>query len=346
MNKRIEDLRQYMLENGFDCLIITDSANMRYFSGFTGEGYILVTESKLVIVTDFRYTEQARQQAAGYEVFDRVDFELHTFMKDFEKTGFENRTISYNGYQQFSKSVKNLCGVDDAFTDFRAVKTPDEIELIRTAEGIGDMAFEHILGFIKPGVSERDIALEIEFFMRSHGAEALSFDTIAACGAHGAMPHAEPDDRKISKGDFVVLDFGCKYRGYCSDMTRTVSVGNADAEKKKVYDTVLKAQLASIDMLCKGAVPSAVHNNAQKIIDGIYPGSFGHSLGHGVGLEIHENPTLSPRNNIPLEKGNVVTVEPGIYLSGFCGVRIEDVVVIDDNGVQNLTKSNKKLIEI
>ena len=335
-----------MKENSFDCVLVTDGNNIRYFSGFTGEGYLLITDSGLVIVTDFRYTEQAKLQSPHFVVADRADFEFEDFVHSFDKVGFEGKTISYNDYMAFSRYVKNLCSVGDAFTDFRAVKDDEEIECIRIAESIGDLAFEHILDYIRPGVSEREIALEIEFFMRRNGAEALSFDTIAACGAHGAMPHAEPDERLVSKGDLVVLDFGCKYKGYCSDMTRTVCVGKVSDEQKKVYETVLRAQLASVEMLKAGAIPCEVHNTAQKIIDELYPKSFGHSLGHGVGLEIHENPTLSPKNNKPLLKGNVVTVEPGIYLSDFCGVRIEDLVLINDNGIQNLTKSDKKLIEI
>lgn len=345
-NERILRLRGYMIKNEFDSMLITDCNNMRYFTGFTGEGYVFITLDKVFIITDFRYTEQAREQTLDCVVIDASEFDIKSFSDKFSKTGFENRKISYNRYLHFSENISNLCKIDDLFNDIRAVKSEKEIELIEKAENIGDMAFSHILPYIKPGISERDLALEIEFFMRKHGAEALSFDTIVACGPHGAMPHAEPDYRKISKGDFIVFDFGCKYKGYCSDMTRTVSVGKADADKKKIYNTVLKAQLSSIDMLRAGVLACDVHMNAQKIIDAEYSGCFGHSLGHGVGLEIHENPTLSPKNNLPLKKGNVVTVEPGIYVNGFCGVRIEDVVVICDDGVHNLTHSDKKLIEI
>jgi len=346
LTERVCLLREYMIKNEMDSMLVTDRNNIRYFTDFTGEGFVFITLNKVFIITDFRYTEQARQQTSGCEVIDISDFNLKSFSSKFFKTGFENKKISYDRYQYFSENISNLCNIDDLFTNMRAVKTDNEIALIEKAENIGDMAFSHILQYIKPGVSERDLALEIEFFMRKHGAEALSFDTIVACGPHGAMPHAEPDERKISKGDFIVFDFGCKYRGYCSDMTRTVSVGKADSEKKKIYDTVLKAQLSSIDMLRSGVLACDVHNNAQKIIDENYKGCFGHSLGHGVGLEIHENPTLSPKNSHALKKGNVVTVEPGIYVNGFCGVRIEDVVVICDGGVRNLTHSDKNLIEI
>ena len=347
MNKRIELLRKYMQENNLDGIIVTDGKNMRYFSGFTGgEGYLLVTESEKYLVTDFRYTEQALNQTSGFKVCDSADFDLKSETKSLSSVGFENISISFNGYVNLTKSIKKLVPLGFALLDIRAVKDSDEIQKIKMAEHIGDMAFEHILDFIKAGVSERDIALEIEFFMRRNGAEALSFSTIAAAGANGSMPHAEPDTKTVQNGEFVVLDFGCVYEGYCSDMTRTVCVGKATDEMKSVYNTALEAQLTSIDMLKDGVLPCDVHNNAQKIIDKKYSGCFGHSLGHGVGLDIHERPNLSPKNSVPLKCGNVVTVEPGIYIKDFCGVRIEDLVLINGKNVENFTTSTKKLIEI
>lgn len=347
MNKRIKKLRQYMKNNDYDGVIVTDSKNMLYFSGFTGgEGYLLITEEKCILATDFRYTEQAELQAPGFSVADIFSFDLKRELSDLRQIGFENYSISYNSYTNFSKITGNLKPVGYALTDIRAVKDSDEIQRIKTAEHIGDEAFKHILNYIKPGVSERDIAFEIEFFMRRNGAQALSFDTIAAAGAHGAMPHAEPGERVVAEGDFIVLDFGCVYEGYCSDMTRTVCAGKATDEMKKVYNTVLKAQTTALGMIKEGAIPSEIHNAAQAVTDAAYPKAFGHSLGHGVGLNIHERPVLSPKNNIPLVNGNVVTVEPGIYLSGFCGVRIEDLVVVDGENALNLTNSDKNLIEL
>lgn len=346
MNKRLTNLKQYMKENSLDSLVITDPKNMRYISSYTGEGYIVISDEKNYIVTDFRYTEQAAVQTTGYEICDNSKLNAKDAFGGFERTGFEDASISFAQYAAFTKVFQKLIPIGKTLLEMRAVKDPEEIQAIRTAEAIGDKAFTHILDFIKPGVSERDIALEIEFFMRRNGAEGLSFDTIAATGAHGAIPHAEPDGRLIQTGDFVVLDFGCVYNGYCGDMTRTVCVGKASGEMKKVYDTVLKAQLSSLEMLCEGVTARDVHNNAQRIIDELYPGSFGHALGHGVGLDIHEQPNLSSKNDKPLVSGNVVTVEPGIYLSGFCGVRIEDLVVIDGKNIVNLTHSDKKLIEL
>ncbi len=346
MNKRLINLKEYIKSASLDSIVITDRKNMRYFSGYTGEGYMVVTEHDSFIVTDFRYTEQAEKQTEGFGVYDSADFSAEEAFKNFEATGFEDRSISFSRHEALKKVFANLVPVGIRLLDMRAVKDEEEIENIRIAEHIGDMAFSHILGFIKPGVSERDVALEIEFFMRKNGAEALSFDTIVATGAHGAMPHAEPDHRLISAGDFVVLDFGCVYNGYSSDMTRTVCVGKASEAMKDVYNTVLSAQLSSLDMLKAGVKACDVHNNAQSIIDINYKGRFGHSLGHGVGLDIHESPTLSSRNTEPLAVNNVVTVEPGIYIPDFCGVRIEDLVVIKEDGVLNLTQSPKNLIEL
>ncbi len=346
MNKRLAKLKEYLRANKLDSSIITDRKNMQYFSGYTGEGYMFVSEDLCCIVTDFRYTEQAEKQTQGFTVCDSADFSPEENFSSFEATGFEDRSIGYLRYEAFKKIFKNLIPLGTGLLDMRAVKDDEEISNIRMAEHIGDMAFSHILDYIKPGVSERDIALEIEFFMRRNGAEALSFDTIVATGAHGAMPHAEPDQRVICNGDFVVLDFGCVYKGYSSDMTRTVCAGKATSEMKAVYNKVLEAQLSCLDMLKAGVKACDVHNNAQRIIDTCYKGCFGHSLGHGVGLDIHENPSLSSKNLNPLVVNNVVTVEPGIYIKDFCGVRIEDLVVIKEDGILNLTNSHKNLMEL
>jgi len=346
MNKRLFKAKEYMRENSLDSLVITDRKNMRYTTGYTGEGYIVLTEEDDFLVTDSRYTEQAKHQTSGMEICDIATFKPKDEFGFCGKTGFENLSISYDRYIFFSKIFRKLVPLEKLFLEMRSVKDEEETEKIRMAEHIGDMAFSHILKYIKPGVSERDIALEIEYFMRQNGAEGLSFDTICATGVHGAMPHAEPDERLIGNNEFVTLDFGCVYEGYSSDMTRTVCVGKASREMKNVYNTVLEAQLSSLDMLKHGVKACDVHNRAAEIIDQNYKGTFGHGLGHGVGLDIHELPNLSPKNQGYLCKNNVVTVEPGIYIPGFGGVRIEDLVVIEDCGVINLTNSPKNLIEI
>ena len=346
MNKRLSKIKEYMKKASLDSLLVTDRKNMRYLSGYTGEGYMLISDSLDCIVTDFRYTYQATMQTKDFEIYDISRFKPKDIFGSYQNTGYENESIKHQSYLSFKEIFKNLTPIKNELLKHRSVKDYDEINSIRKAQQIADSAFDHILPYIKAGVSERDIALEIEFFMRKSGAEALSFDTIVATGSHGAMAHAEPDNRLISNGDFVVMDFGCVYNGYSSDMTRTVCLGRATDEMKKIYNTVLKAQLSSLDMLRAGVKASDVHKNAQSIIDEQYPGLFGHSLGHGVGLDIHELPNLSPKNDEPLKEGNVVTVEPGIYVNDFCGVRIEDLVVIKEDGIENLTHSDKNLMEL
>lgn len=346
MNKRLEKFKKYMAEKTLFSAVITNSKNIRYLSGFTGEGYLVITQNTDFLVTDFRYIIQAKQQTKGFEICNVSSFDLKDAFGGFVNTGYENLDISYSRFTSFSNLFSKLIPLDSVLLDMRAQKDESELCSIIKAQDITDRAFSHILSYIKPGVSEKDIALELEFFMRKNGATAASFDIIAATGAHGAMPHAEPDERKVQNGDFVVLDFGCVVDGYSSDMTRTVCVGKASQKMKKVYNTVYEAQLSSLELICQGAIPADIHNNAARIIDALYPGSFGHGLGHGVGLDIHESPNLSPGNTKPLKSGNVVTVEPGIYLEGFCGVRIEDMVAICDEKCLNLTHSDKKLIEI
>ena len=346
MNKRLAKIKEYLKANSVDSLVVTNPKNMRYLASYTGEGYLVISQDTDYLVTDFRYISQAKTQTQGFEICDIAHFKPKSEFGGFESTFFEDTDISYHMYQKLSQNFLCLKPFGNVLLDMRAVKDKEEISAIAKAEEIGDRAFCHMLSFLKPGVSERDIALEIEFFMRQNGAEALSFDTIVATGAHGAMPHAEPDDRKIQSGDFVVFDFGCVYEGYSSDMTRTVCVGKATDEMKKIYNTVLEAQTTCLEMVKEGIIASEIHANAQRIIDEVYPKTFGHGLGHGVGLDIHESPNLSPRNTNPLQNGNVVTVEPGIYIDGFCGVRIEDLVVVDGDKCINLTHSDKNLIEI
>ncbi len=346
MNKRKDKFKQYLIDNGMDSAVVTNSADIRYLTGFTGEGYAVISNSGDMLVTDFRYINQAKTQTDGIEICDVASFDAKEAFTGFKNTGFEDLSVSYKRYCGFKDNFQNLTPIGDVLSNQRAVKDEGEIVSIKKAQDITDRAFTHILDYIRPDVTERDVALELEYFMRSNGAEKVSFDVIAATGAHGAMPHAEPDDRLIAKGEFVVLDFGCVVDGYCSDMTRTVCVGKATDEMKKLYNTVLEAQLTALEIIREGIAGRDVHNRASEIIDELYPGRFGHGLGHGVGLEIHENPNLSPRNPNPLKAGNVVTVEPGIYIDGFCGVRIEDMVVVKAENCFNLTHSDKKLIEI
>lgn len=344
---RIEKLRKAMLKKKLDSILVTDLKNVFYYSGYTGtSAYLIITFDNLYLITDFRYVTQCIEQCPLFEIIDFKETDVNKLCEKFCATGFENLSISYNSYISFSKMFKNLIAIDNMILNFRAVKSADEIKSIKKAVEIADKAFSHILKFAKCGTTEIEIANEIDFFMKRNGASGGSFDTICASGERGALPHAFPTTKKLEYGDLVVLDFGCVYEGYCSDITRTFAVGDIDKEKKKVYDTVLLAQKTALENVKKGVKGLDVHNIAQNIIDKDYKGMFGHALGHSVGLDIHESPNLSPKNDKPLTCGNVVTVEPGIYIPDFCGVRIEDIVYISKNGAKVLTKSEKELLHV
>lgn len=343
MNKRIQKLLAHAYKNNIDNVIITDPKNMYYFSGFyNGEGYIIAGKDGFRLYTDSRYSEYAEAVCEGFEICDTAS-DQSPVSKD-AAMGFEDKTISYRQYCNFEKKFKNLVPLGDAISMQRSVKDESEIASIKKAVAIADAAFEHICGYIKCGMTEKEIAAELDCFMKKSGAEGPSFPTIVAAGERGSLPHAIATERTVKNGDMIVMDFGCVLDGYCSDMTRTVAAGKMSSEKKAVYDTVLSAQLAAIDKIRAGVSASEADCTARTVINKSYSGRFGHSLGHGVGLDIHESPNLSPKNHAPLCSGNVVTVEPGIYIPGFCGVRIEDIVVVGENGCEILTKSPKELI--
>ncbi|MBE7038072.1 MAG: aminopeptidase P family protein [Ruminococcaceae bacterium] len=344
---RIKKLRKALKKNKMDSILITDLKNVFYYSGYTGtSAYLIISLEDLYLITDFRYTTQCKEQCPLFKIIDFKETDVKSICSKFFATGFENLSIGYNQYINYCKMFKNLLPVNDMILRFRAKKSIDEVKSIKKAVKIADDAFLHILKFAKCGVTEIEIANEIDFFMKRKGASSNSFDTICASGARGALPHAFPTSKKLEYGDLVVLDFGCVYRGYCSDITRTFAVGDIDKDKKKVYDTVLYAQKTALEAVKKGNKCSDIHNIAQNIIEKDYKGMFGHSLGHSVGLDIHENPNLSPKNDKVLETGNVVTVEPGIYIPDFCGVRIEDLVYVSKNETHILTNSPKELLYV
>ncbi len=344
---RINDFLKRIHEMGCDCAVVTDRASVRYISGFTGSaGYLIVSEDERLLITDFRYTQQASEQVKGFEIIDSINFNLSQYGKKFSYTAFEDEAVSYKEYLKLKDNFKRLEPMGGTILNMRSVKDGAEIGKIRTAEKIGDDAFAHVLNIIKPGITEKEVAREIDFYMLSHGAEALSFDTIAASGARGSMPHAAPGDNILKNGDLLVLDFGCVFEGYCGDMTRTVAIGGISEEAEEAYSTVLKAQREALSKIKEGANCAEIHNTAFDIIDSKYSGMFGHALGHGVGLEVHEQPTFSKRSDYPLRKNVVISVEPGVYIPGKCGVRIEDLVRITEDGYENLTASPKELIII
>lgn len=335
--------------------LIENPVNIRYLTGSNIDtAVLLLVENQPYFITDFRYIETAE----SYFKNSSVNVIEYSKLRDTISQLLNKHKISNlyleTDYQTLSKLkfYKDCCEnlkydniLDVALEELRAVKLPFEIEYIKQAQQITDAAFEHILNYIKVGVKERDIALELEMFMRQNGAESTSFDIIAVSGKNSSLPHGVPSEKVIEKGEFLTLDFGCKVGGYCSDMTRTVAIGYIDSEMERVYNTVLQAQKAALNKIKAGVACCEVDKTARDIIyNAGYEGCFGHSTGHGVGLYIHENPRLNSTNKLPLKSSMVVTVEPGIYIKGKFGVRIEDLVVVTNESCENLTKSPKELI--
>lgn len=352
---RTDRLREKMAQNGWDAVIVSSEINQRYLSRYPfTDGLLLITLSNAELLTDFRYREDAEKKADRlYTVVtpDRRFSHIREFFDaDGVKTvGFENGTLSCAEFERFKKQLPGyeFTGIDDTIEHLREIKDEGELNDIARAQDAADAALSHLLSVIKPEMTEIEVALELEFFMRRSGAEGVSFETIAVSGSASSLPHGKPRNIKLQKG-FLTLDFGALNNGYCSDMTRTFSVGRADAEMKKLYNTVLKAQTAGLAYLCEGADCKEADRVAREIIDAEpeYRGTFGHSLGHGVGMFIHEAPRLSTASTAKLAVGNVVTVEPGIYLPGKYGCRIEDMVAVTEDGIRNFAHSPKELIEL
>ena len=350
---KLEKLRNKMKESGIDAVIVLDELNQHYLCEFAfTDGFLLITPAKAYIVTDFRYYEMALIGAnKSFEVLtpaDRTEFLNKALAEEgCTKVGFEGGSVSYDVYRRYCEKHPHLTfeNIGDTIEVIRQIKTPDEIEKMQRAQDITDKAFSHILKVINRDMTELDVAVELEYAMRKNGASAFAFDTISVSGDASALPHGTPRNVKLRDG-FLTMDFGAKFDGYCSDMTRTIVIGDADAEMRRVYDTVLRAQCAVLDAIDWHSNCAEMDKIARDIIDNAgYKGKFGHSLGHGVGLFIHEKPGLNSGNTAGiLENGHVVTVEPGIYLEGQYGVRIEDMVIIHNNRAENITKSKKELI--
>lgn len=337
-----------------DAILITSEMHQYYLTGFNlQDGYVAVMRDRALVFVDFRYIEAARAEINDplFTVYDKSGLEfVRDTLKGFDvkSVGFEDKVVTvdlFNWYKKVFGEEIALAPIGALLEVQRTVKTEYELDMIKRAQSIGDAAFEHILGFITPDRTETEIAVELEYFMKRQGASGTSFSTICVSGAASALPHGEPKNRKLERG-FLTMDFGCIYNGYCSDMTRTIVIGSADEEMKRVYDTVLRAQCAVLEAIDWHSNCAEMDKIARDIIDNAgYKGKFGHSLGHGVGLYIHEKPGLNSGNTgTVLENGHVVTVEPGIYLEGQYGVRIEDMVIIHNNRAENITKSRKDLI--
>lgn len=330
-------------------VFISGYPNIFYYSGFCSpDAFLLLTPEKRLLITDSRYFTQAKEQSPYFEIVNIEKGWEHVFSLIVEKEiCFEETNISFGLYKRITDSIKGKIFIasQTKIDRPRRIKDKEEIKIIAEAERIGDEAFDHILGFIQMGMSEREVALELEMYMRRLGASGLSFETIAASGVRSCMPHGAASDKIIEKGDFLTLDFGCVYKGYCSDMTRTVVMGEADSRQKEVYETVLAAQLAALDGLHMGISCSDADKIARDVIaQAGFDGKFTHALGHSVGIEIHEKPIFSPKSTDILQEGHVLSVEPGIYIEGWGGVRIEDLIAVSDGKIVNLSNSPKKLL--
>ena len=352
---RLTKLRNQMKQLNVDAVLVLDELNQHYLSEFAfTDGLIFITMNKAYLVTDFRYYEMALGKAnKSFEVItpdNRKEFLNRVISEEGIKTiGFEGGFVSYETYRSYCENYPcefvNIC---DTIEVIRQIKSADEIEKMQKAQDITDKALASLLKIITPEMTELDVAVELEYAMRKGGADSFAFDTIAVSGDASALPHGTPRNVKLKKG-FLTMDFGARYDGYCADMTRTIVIGKADDEIKKLYNTVLKAQTEALNYLREGADCGEADKIARDIIDAIpeYKGAFGHSLGHSVGLFIHESPRLYSRGfGRKLRAGEILTVEPGIYLFGKYGCRIEDMVAVTKDGIHNFTHSPKELIEI
>ena len=353
MSPRLDALRAALDEHQLDGILITAPENRRYLSGFTGSaGNLIVTRDDAVLATDFRYTEQAASQAPGFRVV-RIGAPgwLPPLAKEMgvRKLGFESAHVTVAAHTALVKSLADAdAGVEltpttELVEPQRALKDPDELALITRAVEISDRAFEQVAPTIQVGDTEQSVAWRLEMAMREGGAEALAFDIIVAAGPNGAMAHHRADDTPIQEGQPVVMDFGAKYQGYCSDITRTICIGTPDETFRVIYDTVLGAQMTASATVEAQMTGEQCDGLARSIIEKAGHGDkFGHSLGHGIGLAVHEDPRVGPRAANTLLDGAVFTIEPGIYIPGWGGVRIEDIVVLENGRARTLTKAHKR----
>ncbi|MDE6035350.1 MAG: aminopeptidase P family protein [Ruminococcus sp.] len=353
----MEKIRKIFDKISTDCALITSDVNRRYFTGMkSSAGVVVAFPEKLYLLIDFRYIEKARNTVKNAEVIELTSFNRQ-FPELLKKHGAKSVSIeaetmtvrTLNGYRKIFKDISfdDSDTLSNAINNMRMVKDVQEIEYIRKAQEIAEKSLSELLPFIKNGRTEREIANELNRLMFVNGAEDLSFETIVLSGKNTSMPHGVPSDKPIKNGEFILMDFGAVWNGYHSDMTRTLCLGQPDEEMKKVYNIVLSAQLAGLEYARAGITGYELDKVSRDIIENAgYGENFGHSLGHGVGLEIHEKPNASPNYKSILEKNSVVTIEPGIYITGKFGVRIEDFVVLTENGCNNLTNFDKNIISL
>jgi Xaa-Pro aminopeptidase len=340
-------------EYGLDAMLITSESGERYALGFHGEGVLLVTKNGVHYTTDGRYIEAAQAQITGAQVSlaqggngHMAQARAYLEANGLHNVGFESGAMTVDTHRRYTQELPCILTPAKALLDdLRASKDEEELAVMRQAQAITDESFKAILNFIRPGLTEREIAARLVYEMMSRGGEKVSFDPIVASGANGSKPHAVPTDQTVETGMFITMDFGCKVDGYCSDMTRTVALGQPTEEMEKVYNTVLAAQKAGINAARAGAIGREVDGVARRVItEAGYGKYFSHSFGHSLGLDIHESPNASSSENRPLPAGAVISAEPGIYLPGQFGVRIEDVLVLKEGGCEDITHSPKDLI--
>lgn len=348
---KLTKLRELLVEKELDALFVTSGYNRRYITGFTGTaGVAIISNDDAVFITDFRYMEQAADQIKDFRIVQHEKTIIEEVAQQVEqmkvqRLGFEKEDLTFGMYELYkSKVTAELVPTAGLVEKLRIIKTPEELEVLKQAAKIADDAFTHICGFIKAGMTELEVANELEFFMRKQGATSSSFDTIVASGIRGALPHGVATDKKIETGELVTLDYGALYNGYISDITRTVAVGEPSEKMREIYEITLAAQKLAVEGIKPGMTGIQADAIARDYIASKgYGDAFGHSTGHGIGLEVHEAPGLSFRSETVLEPNMTVTAEPGIYLPGIGGVRIEDDLVITENGCERLTHCTKEL---
>lgn len=352
INKRLKQLRRKLAETELEAILISRPENRRYLSGFDGSaGLLLITQQNAILATDFRYLEQAQKQAPDYKII-RSSGETEKWLPrllgelNLSQLGFEADHVSYSWHRRLarilSKKQLRLIPSQGLVDDLRAAKEPAEVELIARAAAISDAAFEEVAANIQAGMTEQDVSWAIERSLHEKGSQSVPFDVMVASGPNAAMPHAKPSPRPIQPGEPVLIDFGAKIDGYSSDLSRTICLGQPDDNFKRLYDIVLKAQSAAIAGTAAGMTGKQADGLARKIIsEAGYGDNFGHGLGHGLGLATHERPYLGPGSTDRLGDGMVFTIEPGIYIAGWGGIRIEDTAVMENGKIRVLSRANK-----
>ena len=351
--KRLRKLRTSIAEKGLDALLLSQPENLRYLSGFTGSGWLLISGRNAILATDFLYVEQAKGESPDFEII-RIKGELHDWLPGlvsdlgWHKLGFEANLISYDGYHKLGEAIKTkqvnleLIPTTGTVEQLRSIKEPEELGFITKAVELADAAFEQAKAIIRPGITEKEIAWEIEKFLRPKGSEGIPFEIIVASGPNSALPHARPTEKTIRSGEPVLIDMGARISGYCSDLSRTLFLGRANKTFQEIYNIVLKAQTTAMERIESAMDASQADRLARSVVEQAgYGDAFGHGLGHGVGLAVHEFPRLGLSSSDSLADGMIFTIEPGIYFAGQGGVRIEDMVVLENGKARVLTRASK-----